>query len=361
MKATLTAACALALAASIAFPASARSAADPGEVLVEHHPKLANWTVDSAGFAAKLKGQAKGPVAKADTDRASVFRPVAPCRLFDTRGFPAALAVPGPFAANSTTNIAAAGNCGIPTNGYVVGLSVAISIQNLTPSSGGYVATQQQGTPVNAINTVLNIGAEWAGTTANIPIPNGSGDFSVFVANSTTHVIIDVNGYYQDLDSLDIGLQELDVNGSNAGDIVGIAQAGTGAALAISASNGTALRINSGAVRASGAGVGTNTFATIHEVNTAGAFGAGGTLCGVGFPSYTVIDNTLANGDPDAILLITPRRNNTTSTHADYAVEAYYYAAGSCSASSAAHWMIHRVDGTPHADTAQFNVLIIKP
>jgi hypothetical protein len=369
MKAIRFAASALALAACTFFNTAsfAQRGLDPttpapGAVGMQPYPQLANWAVDSTGFNAQLVSSS-GATAKAATDRAAVFRPVAPCRLFDTRGFAAAISIPGPFAAGSTTNINAAGFCGIPNNSFVSGLSVAITVQNLTPFAGGYIATQQQGAPISAINTVFNTGAEWIGTTANIPIPNNSGNFSVYIANSTVHVVVDVNGYYQDMNELDVGAQELDVVGNTVGTVFEVSNVGTGIALAAGGygTGGTALTVWAGSVRASGAGVGSNTFATIHQVNTAGVFGGSGTLCELAFTGYSVIDNVQANGDPNAILLITPRRNNSTGTHADYAVEAFYYPSGSCTPATTAHWMIHRVDGAAHVNNAQFNILIIKP
>ena len=363
-------------------PMRAREPADPFASAAAGQaagPALKDWVADSAGFIAARKAGAR---AKAATDLATVFRPVAPCRLFDTRGFPAAMAVAGPFAPNSTTNIASAGKCGIPSTQPVGGLSVSISIQNLTPAAGGYIATQQQGTPVSAINTVLNTGAEWTGTTANIPIPNGSGNFSVFVANSQVHVIVDVNGYYQDLNSLDIGTQEMDIFGATAGDMLALVNTAAGSTLSVSnstaanaldvtsnggaaivaagGSTGVALQVASGSIRAVNAGVGTTGFASIHQVNTAGPFGSGGTVCSAIYPDYTVFDHPQSNNDPNAILIVTPRKSPTVSND-NSAFEVYYYASGLCSAQSAGKWLIRKLDGTTHVNTSQFNVLVFKP
>ena len=91
-------------------------------------------------------------------------------------------------------------------------------------------------------------------------------------------------------------------------DLLEVTNTGTGNALSAgNTAGGAALAISSGSVRAVGAGVGSNTFSTIHQVNASGAFGAGGTLCATNFPSYSVLDNPHSNNEPNAMLYITPR------------------------------------------------------
>ena len=97
------------------------------------YPPLSDWQVDSKAFIAKLVKP------KASGDLVTVYRPLTPCRLFDTRGFPAAIVVPGPFAVNSTTAITPAGACGIPNTAYTRGLSLAVSVQKIS-AGGGYIA-----------------------------------------------------------------------------------------------------------------------------------------------------------------------------------------------------------------------------
>lgn len=334
---------------------------------VSAYPPLRDWPVDSAAFIKSIAARAGGP--KAAEDVVSVYRPVSPCRLFDTRGFPAALAIAGPFAPNSTTNINSAGACGIPMGLPVVGLSITITVQNLTPGSGGYIATQQQGAPVNAINAVL--AGEWTSTTANVPIPNRSGNFSVYLSTAQAHVIVDVNGYYQDLGNLDTGTQQFDVLGNTVGDVFSVANAnatgtaiaassGTGVALRASAgTTGTAVLVGTGAFRVSGAGVGSTTsFATIHEVDTSATYPTG-TICS-GFPAYSVFDHPLANGDPNALLIITPRSNLGVGAF-NGVVAAYYSPGPGCGVvQSSAKWLIRRMDGTALPNGAQFSILIIK-
>lgn len=320
---------------------------------------LVNWGVDTRSFLADLKAQRRTQ-AKSATDIATVFRPVTPCRLIDTRGFPAAIGIVGARTPNSTTNVNSSGFCGIPSGEPVAGISVSFTIDNQTPNNGGYIALLQQGAPVNGINAVFNIGQEWTAGTANIPIPNDSGNFEIYIAGvSTVHVIIDVNGYFQDLNDVDVGSQELDFWGNTPGDQFEVTNLGAGSAISAYSGSGAALTIKNGSLRALGAGVGTNTFATIHQVNAGAAFGFGGTLCGASFPSYSVIDNTYANNDPNAMVFITPRSQNGVP-NASY--EAYYYVSGGCASTAAnGHWIVHRLDGAALATGQQFSVLIVKP
>jgi hypothetical protein len=331
---------------------------------------LRSWAVDPEPFIGELR--ARGGFAKAATDRATVYRPLPVCRLIDTRGNPAAITVGGPLAAGSTTIIDAAGHCGIPTPNPVkiAGISLSFHVLNLTPNNGGFISFLEQLAPINGVNAVFNPGAQWTAATANVSIPSGSGDFEIYVAQSIVQVVVDVNGYYQDVSYLDVSNFGLPADAvAIEGDVgqfgtlvsLNLAGQGKGTALDLSASAGTALSISHGAVRSAGAGVGSDTFATIHQVNTAGSFGAGGTVCGPSFPAYTVVDNSQLNSDPNAIMMITPR-HSSSGFHPNVQYEAFYYTTGGgCVPAADNHWMIHRTDDNSHLNGLQFNLLIIKP
>jgi hypothetical protein len=323
------------------------------------YPALENWNVDSQSFISQLKQARSAGQVKAASDVVTVYRPIPICRLVDTRGFAAAVAVAGPIAANTTTNIAAAGNCGIPNNGYVSGLSLSFHVQNLTVNNGGFITFVQQGSPIAGTNAVFNPGAQWTAATANVSIPNGTGNFAMRVANSTVQVIIDVNGYYQDMNELDT-ITQLDINGDTAGQVLDVRNAtdGANAIGAYATGTGHALMIGSGSLAVSGMGVGASTrTAFIHQINTAGAFGAGGTLC-AGFPHYTVLENIHSNGDPNAMLLITARYN--TGLGPNVPMEVQYVTTG-CGVLAENRWAIRRTDNAAWPNGHRINVLIIKP
>jgi hypothetical protein len=325
---------------------------------------LQTWNVDAKSFIATLRNArvgTNGSTTKAATDRATVYRPIAVCRLIDTRGLAAAITVAGPLAPGSSTFVNSAGFCGIPNNGEIAGISLSFHVWNHTVNNGGFITFLQQDvstTPVPpGVNAVFNEGSTWTAATANVSIPNDSGNFKIYIANSSVDVIVDVNGYYQDLDNLDVGSQELDITGAAVGDLFELTNLDVGSALtAGNFANGPAFTITSGSVKASGAGVDTPTFAFIHRVTAA-------SLCG-GDTTYSVIDNLLLNGDSGAIALVTPRFNPNDVSAVQPAVATpmiEYRPTNTCTNSiPAARWFL-RTPSLALITNSYYNVLVIKP
>ena len=332
---------------------------------------LVGWNVDAKGFIEGHKGMLAGKGTgntKAATDITTVYRPVPVCRLVDTRGFPAAITIAGPLAPNSTTNVNAAGNCGIPSTG-VAGLSISFHVRNATVNNGGFISFMQQGVPITGVNAVFNFGTTWTATTANISLPDDSGNFEIYIAQSSVDVIVDVNGYYQDMDFVDTGTQELNIFGSvtNAGgSVFEVSNSAAGAALtATNFVGGPSLRIIGGSVNVAGAGINSSTAAFVLEVNTAGAFGAGGNLCG-GVPSMAVINNPMLNGDSSAIVFVTPRENAPSSNVGVNAPSgsigpvSAFYIQGQCTPSAANHWAVRDKSGASLVNLSQYSIFFAK-
>jgi hypothetical protein len=311
--AALVAGCSIALAVS-ANPA-ARERGDPRDPTVAPpstaitglytQVPLSNVSIDAKSAIAQFNaGRRTNSANKAASDLVTVYRPLTPCRLVDTRGLGAAVAVAGPLAAGSDTNVTAAGSCGIPASFTTVGISMTIVVFNTTPGNGGFLSVREQGTAVTGSNMTYTPGLEWLSTTGNVSINQaGGGNFAIYSAGSIVHVIIDVNGYFQDLNELD-SVTQIDFNMSTGGEAFAVNQAGAGNAIgAFANGGGTGLRVggtvgisvDSGSVRAAGAGVNTGTFAFIHQVNTT-AYPTG-TICG-GFGSFTVLDHPMLNAIP---------------------------------------------------------------
>jgi hypothetical protein len=108
--------------------------------------------------------------------------------------------------------------------------------------------------------------------------------------------------------------------------------------------SGIALEISSGGIKATGAGIGTNTFAFLHKSTITNT---------VGFD--TQIDNALTNGDPAAMLFVTHVFNPK-----DVADNYYNKAFGVYYDSSDSKWAICEEDGQPFPAGKAFNVMVIK-
>ena len=132
-----------------------------------------------------------------------VYFPLTPCRILDTRFGTGTWA--GRLAAGSTTavahnqNLAAQGGtaagCGVPTDPAAIVATVLV----VSPTGGGDLRIYATGTTVpnaSAINYTNVPGLALANTTV---IPTGQilgNDFYIQVDVSSTHVVIDVAGYF---------------------------------------------------------------------------------------------------------------------------------------------------------------------
>jgi len=110
-------------------------------------------------------------------------------------------------------------------------------------------------------------------------------------------------------------------------------------------STNTAVDIRGGGrIRVQGAGLGTGTAAFIHRATAANISG-----------NYTIIDHPHSNGDPNAVLIVTPNWNPggvTPNTYNNHSIGVYY---------SSGKWRIFNQDQLAMPENAAFNVLIIKP
>jgi hypothetical protein len=117
---------------------------------------------------------------------------------------------------------------------------------------------------------------------------------------------------------------------------------GNSALYARNTSNGAALELDGGVIRVKGAGIGTSTPAFIHRVTVA-------SLTQSGNLQWSRINHPYTNGDPNAILIITPRAifpNNPSSQMQD--ATALY---------DEGHWHVSASD--MQVDNA-YNILVIK-
>jgi hypothetical protein len=123
-----------------------------------------------------------------DANRDLVYTPLTPCRLVDTR------LSAGAFAPNERRPYVVNGACGVPQSN-VGALMLSFTTQNLTPSSGGYLALVAPGAPISAVVDVFNLGSQWSAS--NTVVATGAaGQFDAFVSTASAHLIVDVLGYF---------------------------------------------------------------------------------------------------------------------------------------------------------------------
>ena len=138
----------------------------------------------------------------------------------------------------------------------------------------------------------------------------------------------------------------------------GVTNSPTGTGIAAQANGtGAALALHGGNIKVVNASVGTNTPVFIHKVNTA----VGGNICS-GQNYGTVINNSLINGNPGAILIITPSYGaNDTGTAPAVGIPAVYYDATNQCGKGAGRWVIYNLNSTPQNNNSLFNVMAVIP
>jgi hypothetical protein len=149
--------------------------------------------------------------------------------------------------------------------------------------------------------------------------------------------------------------------GSNSGNGIGVfasSNAGPAILAAGPGDSGVALRLQTGGIQVLGAGVNSTTPVFIHKVKT----GAGGNICATK-PYATVVDHPASNGNPGAILIVTPNYGAVTSGTAPpiEPMGVFYDDTNTCGAG--AKWVIYDVAPaqTPLLNNQLFNVLVIRP
>ena len=138
------------------------------------------------------------PEALGDSTGDTVFTPITPCRIVDTR-FGAA----GAIAANTTrpfdmdgTNFSTQGgnssSCGIPLG---VASAVVMTITVTQPAAAGYFTAWAFGTQPLAAVLTYAVGQTIANTTI-VPVTAGAGNDFILYSSATAHAVIDVSGYF---------------------------------------------------------------------------------------------------------------------------------------------------------------------
>jgi plastocyanin len=118
---------------------------------------------------------------------------LAPCRVVDTRG--AAGPLGGPALEGQADRVfPLVGTCGIPPNARAVSLNVTVT----QPQAGGNLRLYPAGEPVPLASTLNYSAGQTRGNNAIVPLSatGGLGARAAQPAGTTTHLIVDVNGYF---------------------------------------------------------------------------------------------------------------------------------------------------------------------
>ena len=175
--------------------------------LQERTVPLKNWTAPRQIHTPQLPAQPRVATPKIQlpggvTTDVLVFVPITPCRLADTRPsqpYPALGTTP--LAPLTPRTLPIAGSCGVESQGFLFpgpeAYSLNVTVVPVSPDPlGGYLLVYPNPvTPIPLVASMTwNPGASYQ---SNAVITAASSDGSVnVVANSTTDVVIDINGYY---------------------------------------------------------------------------------------------------------------------------------------------------------------------
>ena len=189
---------------------------------------LRNWAVP---------GEEGGVHKSVDATSPRAFIGLPPCRLLDTRGAPIG---GGIFANSEARNYTFVPFCGIPS---IIGSPIALSLNFTVTGSpaappGAFILAWPQGGATPTVS-ILNFQAGQTIANAAIVPTSGAGGITINVSHST-HVIVDVNGYFSNNQGTSSNFLEVINNGQfairgetnnqglNASGVAGLAMSSTG-------------------------------------------------------------------------------------------------------------------------------------
>jgi hypothetical protein len=153
---------------------------------------LQNWTVPP--YTPSGSG---GIHTMTDATPPRTFIGVRPCRVADTRGNGAPIQG-GIFANSESRNWDVTGKCGIPAGADAISVNFTVVSTAATPQ-GAFMLAWPTGSPPSPIVALMTYGpgVTVLSNSAIVPLSSG-GQLTVNVSHST-HIIMDVNGYFSDM------------------------------------------------------------------------------------------------------------------------------------------------------------------
>ena len=140
----------------------------------------------------------------------------------------------------------------------------------------------------------------------------------------------------------------------NGTGVIGLSATGVG--VTAWSTSGPAILIHGG-IRVEHAAIDSDTPVFIHKVNTA----SGGNICSIQAYS-TVIDNTIINNQPNAMLIVTPNFGaNDSGVAPAVGIPAVYYDATNQCGFGTGKWVIYNLNMVAQTNNTTFNVLAVLP
>ncbi|HEX2577995.1 MAG TPA: hypothetical protein VHK88_16730 [Aquihabitans sp.] len=161
---------------------------ETGGLTVKNFSGPSHYVIDVQGYfvpATELVGLETG----------SVYVPLSPCRVLDTRG-------DGPVAVGTgpTVRLATAPSCAVPAEAT----AVEASISAVTPGATGFLRAWPAGSPApNA--TFLNYAAGQSTTNTGAIALSAATEMQLRVFGAPTNVVVDIQGYFIEIDDLPDG------------------------------------------------------------------------------------------------------------------------------------------------------------
>jgi hypothetical protein len=299
----------------------------------------------------------------------TIFRPINPCRLVDTRGAFNPVYAGGPFTAGEIRTYHTLGNCGLPNvTGRIKAVSLAIT--TLPSPASGDVETVPHGTPLgNTVDMVVQANA-W-NSVAKIVRVDQNGEFDMQLRFTFGDLAIDINGYYGDTSNAGIG-EFYSIRGTYSVDgglfyienssAIGAAMRAYNSDPTLTGNTGgdvrlaqgtNAIDIAAGQIRVRDAGNGTATPAFIHQVTV-------GNLCSD--TRYTRLDEAHVSGSNASsgqMLFVQEAAHTGSADTSTPKLIRTVFASGVCSGAPPNSWFLFTSGVFSVGET--YNVLLISP
>ena len=121
------------------------------------------------------------------------FFTVAPCRVFDTRAAGGPTSGAPLTCGTDRTFTIVGGACGVPLGAKAVSINVSVT----QPSSAGNLRLFAAGAPVPGVSNLNYSAGQTRGNNGISPLSAAGLMAARCAPSGTTHVILDVNGYFQ--------------------------------------------------------------------------------------------------------------------------------------------------------------------